>query len=171
MLSPHWPTSNSSSTVNTDSQPLVPIRSNPTSQSQSHIAIDAQSVSQSVLVSIPIWDPWPDIYYCLTVTVLLLWGALSDERTGLSFVRVIVCISKSFVRIFTFYMLNMLINVYKIYTGPLSVQAQYSRLCPISSSFRYNGSLITWTVISLTATKFMFLILSNPKAEKSRAEQ
>jgi hypothetical protein len=27
-----------------------------------------------------------DIYYCLTVTVLFLWGALSDERTGLSFV-------------------------------------------------------------------------------------
>jgi hypothetical protein len=46
-------------------------------QSQSHIATDGQSVRQS----------WPDIYYCLTVTVLLLWGALSDERTGLSFVR------------------------------------------------------------------------------------
>jgi hypothetical protein len=29
---------------------------------------------------------WPDIYYCLTVTVLYLWGANSDERTGLSFV-------------------------------------------------------------------------------------
>jgi hypothetical protein len=26
------------------------------------------------------------IYYCLTVTVLFLWGALSDERTCLSFV-------------------------------------------------------------------------------------
>jgi hypothetical protein len=29
---------------------------------------------------------WPDIYYCLTVTVLFLWGALSDERAGLTFV-------------------------------------------------------------------------------------
>jgi hypothetical protein len=29
--------------------------------------------------------------------VFFLWGALSDERTGLSFVRVIACISKSFV--------------------------------------------------------------------------
>jgi hypothetical protein len=28
----------------------------------------------------------PHIYYSLAVTVLLLWGALSDERTGLSFV-------------------------------------------------------------------------------------
>jgi hypothetical protein len=26
------------------------------------------------------------MYYCLTVTVLFLWGALSDENTGLSFV-------------------------------------------------------------------------------------
>jgi hypothetical protein len=26
------------------------------------------------------------LYYCLTVTVLFLWGAISDERTGLSFV-------------------------------------------------------------------------------------
>jgi hypothetical protein len=29
--------------------------------------------------------------------VFFLWGALSDERTGQSFVRVIACISKSFV--------------------------------------------------------------------------
>jgi hypothetical protein len=60
------------------------------SQSQSHIATDGQSV----LVLSPIWSSRPDMYYCLTVTVLLLWGALSDERTGLSFVRVIVCSSK-----------------------------------------------------------------------------
>jgi hypothetical protein len=37
-------------------------------------------------VSSPIWGSWPDIYYCLTVTVLFLWGALSDERAGLSFI-------------------------------------------------------------------------------------
>jgi hypothetical protein len=37
-------------------------------------------------VSSPIWGSRPDIYYSLTVTVLFLWGALSDERTGLSFV-------------------------------------------------------------------------------------
>jgi hypothetical protein len=63
----------------------------PVFQSQGHIATDGQSVNQSVLVSSP------NIYYCLTVTVLLLWDALSDEKTGLSFVRVIVCSSKSFV--------------------------------------------------------------------------
>jgi hypothetical protein len=46
--------------------------------SQSHIATDGQSVSKY-------WCRAPD-YYCLTVTVLFLWGALSNERAGLSFV-------------------------------------------------------------------------------------
>jgi hypothetical protein len=44
-------------------------------QSQSHIVTDAQSVSK-------FWC----LYYCLTVMVLFfLWGALSDQRAGLSF--------------------------------------------------------------------------------------
>jgi hypothetical protein len=79
------------------------------------------TVSQSVSL---IWGSWPDIYYCLTVTVLLLCCALSDERTSLSFVRVTVSSNKSFVimwRVFTFYMLNMLINVYKIHMYRTSV--------------------------------------------------
>jgi hypothetical protein len=51
------------------------------SKSKSHC--DWWSVSQSVSQS---WCRGPpDIYCCLTVTVLLLWGALSEERTGLSF--------------------------------------------------------------------------------------
>jgi hypothetical protein len=41
-------------------------------------------------------------------------------------------------------------NLCTIFTWPLSVQAQYSRLCPTTSSFRYNGSLDTWTVVCLT---------------------
>jgi hypothetical protein len=40
------------------------------------------------LLSSPTWGSRPDIFYCLTVTVLFLWGALSNERTGLSFVHV-----------------------------------------------------------------------------------
>jgi hypothetical protein len=47
---------------------------------------DWRSVNKQVLVSSPIWGSWLDIYYCLTITVLFLWGALSDERTGLSFI-------------------------------------------------------------------------------------
>jgi hypothetical protein len=31
------------------------------------------------------WSLRPDFYYCPTVACLLIWGALSDERTGLSF--------------------------------------------------------------------------------------
>jgi hypothetical protein len=33
----------------------------------------------------PIWGPKQDFYHCQTVASLLMWGALSDERTGLSF--------------------------------------------------------------------------------------
>jgi hypothetical protein len=32
-----------------------------------------------------IWGPGPDSYYCQTVAGLLMWGAHSDERMGLSF--------------------------------------------------------------------------------------
>jgi hypothetical protein len=32
-----------------------------------------------------VWGPRPDCSYCQTVTGLLMWGAHSDERTGLSF--------------------------------------------------------------------------------------
>jgi hypothetical protein len=86
-----------------------------------------------VLVSSPMWGSWPNIYYCLAVMVLSLWGALSDERMGLSFVRVIICSNKSLVvlwKYFQFCTLYIIINVYKICTRFLSVQAQYSRLCP-----------------------------------------
>jgi hypothetical protein len=31
------------------------------------------------------WGLRPDFYYCQTVAGLLMWGALSEERTGLSF--------------------------------------------------------------------------------------
>jgi hypothetical protein len=55
------------------------------SQSQSHITTDGQSTSKS-------WCRAPSgapdqifITYSLTVTVLFLWGAISDERMGLSF--------------------------------------------------------------------------------------
>jgi hypothetical protein len=56
------------------------------SQSRSHIVTDGQSISKS-------WCRVPSgahdqicIYYSLTVTFLFFRGALSDERTGLSFI-------------------------------------------------------------------------------------
>jgi hypothetical protein len=37
------------------------------------------------MASSPIWGPRPDSHYCQTVAGLLMWGTLSEERTGLSF--------------------------------------------------------------------------------------
>jgi hypothetical protein len=53
-------------------------------ESESYVTTDSQSASLSWNKA-PIWGLRPDINYCLTITVLFLWGVLSDERTGLSF--------------------------------------------------------------------------------------
>jgi hypothetical protein len=52
---------------------------------QSHIVTDDQSVSKSWYRA-PSWGSCLDIYYSSAVTILFLWGALSDERMGLFFV-------------------------------------------------------------------------------------
>jgi hypothetical protein len=52
-------------------------------RSKSKLLYDWRSVSQYVLMSSPLWDLWSDITSCRKVAVLFLWGALSDERTGL----------------------------------------------------------------------------------------
>jgi hypothetical protein len=91
-----------------------------------------------------IWGLRPGIYYCQTVAGLLMWGALSDERTGLSFARVTVSSNKSVVSMYNlhFTCYQMHVRVYRTHTGPLSVQAQYSRSGPIFSSPCYNSSLV-----------------------------
>jgi hypothetical protein len=55
------------------------------SESESYLTTDSQSASLSWNKA-PIWGLRPDIYYSLTITVLFLWSALSDERTGLPLV-------------------------------------------------------------------------------------
>jgi hypothetical protein len=50
----------------------------------SHVTTDGQSASLSWCQA-PIWDLRSDFYFCQTVVGLLMWGALSDEGTGLSF--------------------------------------------------------------------------------------
>jgi hypothetical protein len=52
---------------------------------QSNLCYDRWSFRQSVLVSCLIWGPRPDFCYCQTVADLFMWGALYDEKTGLSF--------------------------------------------------------------------------------------
>jgi hypothetical protein len=51
---------------------------------ESYIMTDSQSASLSWNKA-PVWGLRPDFYYCQTVAGLLIRGALSDERTGLSF--------------------------------------------------------------------------------------
>jgi hypothetical protein len=53
-------------------------------QSQSYVTTDGQPTSLSWNKA-PIWGLRPDLDYCLTVAGLLIWSALSDERTGLVF--------------------------------------------------------------------------------------
>jgi hypothetical protein len=53
------------------------------SESESYVTTDGQSASLSWNKA-PIWGLRPDLY-CLTVAGFLIWGALSEERTGLSF--------------------------------------------------------------------------------------
>jgi hypothetical protein len=49
-----------------------------------YVRNDGQSASLSWCQA-PILFPRPDFCYCQTVARLLMWSALSDERTGLSF--------------------------------------------------------------------------------------
>jgi hypothetical protein len=61
------------------------------SESESYVKTDGQSAGLS-WYNAPIRGLWPDFFLRLeygirlTVTFLIPWGALSDERTGLSFV-------------------------------------------------------------------------------------
>jgi hypothetical protein len=54
------------------------------SNSESYVTTNGQSASLSWNIT-PIWGLRPDLDYSQTVAGLLMWGVLSDERTGLSF--------------------------------------------------------------------------------------
>jgi hypothetical protein len=105
-----------------------------TCSSQSHIATDGRSLSQSVSQSVSqSWCRAHDQIFMLFDSHGLvfvgrpLWredGCLLSE----SLCAVISHLS-SCKRYLQFYTLYMVINVYTICTGPLPVQAQYSRLC------------------------------------------
>jgi hypothetical protein len=60
---------------------------------------DGQSASLSWYKA-PMWGLRPDVYFCQTVAGLLIWGALSDERTGLSFARVTASSNKPVVSMY-----------------------------------------------------------------------
>jgi hypothetical protein len=94
------------------------------SKSRSHVTTDGQSASMSWNKT-PIWGLRPDLYYCQIVAGLLTWGALPDERTGLTLARVTASsnVSCRYVQ-FAFYMLlNVCIyNIHKASVSPGSVQ-------------------------------------------------
>jgi hypothetical protein len=69
------------------------------SQSQNYVTTDSESASLSWNKA-SIWGIRPDLYYCLTFAGLLIWGALSDWRMGLSVARVTVNSSKSVVSMY-----------------------------------------------------------------------
>jgi hypothetical protein len=73
----------------------------PILQSQIYVTTDCQSASLSSNKAL--WGLRADLYYCHTVAGLLIWGALSDERTGLSFARVTVSSNKSVVSMYNLY--------------------------------------------------------------------
>jgi hypothetical protein len=98
------------------------------SASKSKLCYDWLSVSQYVLMSSPFWFSWPDVCYCLMITVVTLWVALSDERSGLS--AALFTHLSVHIWLFTFQMFNIQIRVHTLYLRPLSVRAQYSNLCP-----------------------------------------
>jgi hypothetical protein len=51
---------------------------------ESYVKTDGQSASLSCN-KVDVWSLQPDFYCCQRVAGLLIWGALSDDRTGLSF--------------------------------------------------------------------------------------
>jgi hypothetical protein len=53
-------------------------------QSQSYVTNDDQLANLSWCQG-PIWGSRPNFYFCQTVSGLLIWSSLSDDRTGLSF--------------------------------------------------------------------------------------
>jgi hypothetical protein len=50
-------------------------------------------------MSSPICGSWPDLYYFLTVTVLFLWGAFSDERISLFLYMLLALASVMFLKL------------------------------------------------------------------------
>jgi hypothetical protein len=104
-------------------------------KSKSHY--DRRSVGHSVLVSNPIWGPRLNFCYCQTVAVLSLWGALSEERTGLSFNA--VKISSSCHVYLQFYMLAIYI---------VSCQESASLWVPTIYSFTCNSGIYVCTTFT-----------------------
>jgi hypothetical protein len=115
-------------------------------QSESYVTTDSQSASLS-WNKVTIWGSRADSYYCQRVARLLMRGALSDKRTGVSFARVTVKCNKSVLSMYN-------LNLHAIKCMYIQhIQGQYSGSCPIISSSCYNSSLVTWLLIILVRSR------------------
>jgi hypothetical protein len=72
------------------------------SESESESNCDWRSVTLSILVSSPVRGSWPDIRYCLTVTVLSLGGAPSLTRGWVCRLSESVSSNKSIVSMYSY---------------------------------------------------------------------
>jgi hypothetical protein len=79
---PFWSISNTFSVRPGFSVRFVSSESESEPESQFYVTTDGQSASLSCNKT-PIWGLGSYFYYCQSVADLLMWGALSDERTGL----------------------------------------------------------------------------------------
>jgi hypothetical protein len=116
------------------------------SQSQSYVRPTVQLASPSWNKA-PIWGLRPDLYYCQTVAGLLIWCALSDERTGLSFARL------SLLSVCTICILQVTKCMYiqHIVQGLFHFRLSIADHALFLSSPCYNSSLVTCTVVWMTA--------------------
>jgi hypothetical protein len=56
---------------------------------KSKLCYDRRSIGKPVVMWSPTWGLTPDFFYCQKISSLLIWGALSDDRTGLSFTNTV----------------------------------------------------------------------------------
>jgi hypothetical protein len=111
------------------------------SQRESESRYGWRSVSQSVLVSSPFWDSWPDFeFYILTVVAFVLLGAPSLTRgwvchLSVVFVMIFMMCQNIYIGIFIIHS-----NICTICTRPLSVQTLWSRLCLILLNLCFDDS-------------------------------
>jgi hypothetical protein len=96
---PYCTTSVFSSAVTNDERRITAQTSNSLTKSELYVTTDGQSASLSWNKA-PIWDLRPERYYCQTAAGLLMGGALSDERTGLSFTIAAVPRQRSHFQVF-----------------------------------------------------------------------
>jgi hypothetical protein len=68
------------------------------SKSQNYITTDGQSASL-YWNKAPIWGLRPDLYYCLTVAGLLMWGALSLTRRRICRLQLLLALASAVIHI------------------------------------------------------------------------